>query len=195
MILDEKKEEILRDAHPFTRLKYNLSCRVTGHSQSLLRTHCISVFHKESIKEKGPCHLVFREKKKLPKGGMWRIKVFGKSWNEGGIRSRQLWLRSYRPLQPYSKLLFNSTARYWQIGSTEIKRDVLSLQTATTQHPVAPKQKPKTGLLPLPHITATNDFRCLDLNHLYPSDCVSSFCLRDKRLFTFLPFVRELHRQ
>lgn len=67
MILDEKKEEILRVAHPFMRLKYNLSCRVTGHSQSLLRTHCTSVFHKESIKEKGPYHLVFREEKKAPK--------------------------------------------------------------------------------------------------------------------------------
>lgn len=72
---------------------------------------------------------------------------------------------------------------------------MLSLQTVTTQHPVAQKQKPNTRLLPLPHVTARNDFRYFHLNHLYSSDCVSSFCLRDERLFTFLLFFRELHRR
>lgn len=61
VILDEKEEESLRDTSLFLRLKYNLSCKIMGHSQSLLETQCIAVFHKANIKEKDACHLVYRD--------------------------------------------------------------------------------------------------------------------------------------
>lgn len=86
--------------------------------------------------------------------GMWRIRILGKSWNKG-LRTRQLWLKSYLTLQSHPKSLSTPLWCDGRLEAYKFKRHVLSLQAAATQLPTAQRQELKTRLLLPSHVTAT----------------------------------------